>query len=60
MPFLQHRGVGTHVHFARSDHSIPIPRPGFDQKLGLENACQKCHAEKDFAWQESKVREWFW
>jgi tetratricopeptide (TPR) repeat protein len=59
MPYLQHRGVGTHIHFARSDHSIPIPRPAFDQKLGFENACQKCHGEKDIAWQEGKVREWY-
>lgn len=59
MPFLQHHGVGSHIQFARSDHSIPIPRPAFDQKLGIENACQKCHAEKDLSWQEGKVREWY-
>lgn len=59
MPFLQHRGVGTHLRFARSDHSIPIPRPAFDQKMGIENACQQCHAEKGLAWQEGKVKEWF-
>src|ERR1043166_1161422 len=59
MPFLQHSGVGPHLRFARSDHSIPIPRPAFDQKLGIENACQKCHQEKDLAWQEAKVREWY-
>ncbi|MGH7598567.1 MAG: multiheme c-type cytochrome, partial [bacterium] len=26
-PYLQHQGIGAHVRFARSDHSIPIPRP---------------------------------
>lgn len=59
MPYLQHPGVGTQLQFARSDHSIPIPRPAFDQKLGIENACQKCHADRDLAWQERYTREWW-
>ena len=59
MPFLQHQGVGQHFTFARSDHSIPIPRPAFDQQIGIENACQKCHSDKDIAWQEEKVIEWW-
>jgi tetratricopeptide (TPR) repeat protein len=59
MPFLQHKGVGQHFVFARSDHTIPIPRPTFDEQLGIENACQKCHGDKDIAWQEEKVRLWY-
>jgi len=59
MPYLQHKGVGTHLVYARSDHSIPIPRPAFDQQLGIENACQKCHQDKDLAWQSAKVKEWY-
>ncbi len=59
MPYLQHPGVGTQLQFARSDHSIPIPRPAFDQKLGIENACQRCHANRDLAWQERYTREWW-
>ncbi len=59
MPFLQHRGVGQHLAFARSDHTIPVPRPAFDQQLGIENACQKCHREKDLAWQEGAMKEWY-
>jgi tetratricopeptide (TPR) repeat protein len=59
MPYLQHRGVGQHLAFARSDHSIPIPRPRFDQSLGIENACQKCHRDKDLAWQQSQVDAWY-
>jgi len=59
MPYLQHRGVGQHLAFARSDHSIPIPRPRFDQSLGIENACQKCHRDKDLAWQQSHVDAWY-
>jgi hypothetical protein len=59
MPFLQHHGVGLHVSFARSDHTIPIPRPAFDNSLGIENACQKCHRDEDLTWQERTVREWY-
>jgi tetratricopeptide (TPR) repeat protein len=59
MPFLQHQGVGAHLTFARSDHTIPVPRPAFDQQLGIENACQKCHRDKEIAWQEEKVKEWY-
>lgn len=59
MPYLQHKGVGAHLVFARSDHTIPIPRPAFDQQLGIENACQKCHADKDLAWQEARIQEWY-
>jgi len=59
MPYLQHQGVGTHLVYSRSDHSIPIPRPVFDQQLGIENACQKCHRDKDLAWQSARVNEWY-
>jgi Flp pilus assembly protein TadD len=59
MPYLQQQGVGTHLVYARSDHSIPIPRPAFDQQLGIENACRKCHQDKDLAWQSAKVKEWY-
>ena len=59
VPYLQHRGIGTQVPFARSDHSIPIPRPAFDAQLGIENACQKCHPQKEISWLEAKTREWY-
>ena len=59
MPYLQHKGVGTHLVYSRSDHTIPIPRPEFDQQLGIENACQKCHRDKDLAWQSARVKEWY-
>lgn len=59
MPYLQHQGVGQHLMFARSDHSIPIPRPAFDHGLGIENACQKCHRDHDLAWQQAAVDRWW-
>jgi len=59
MPYLQHKGVGEHLVYTRSDHSIPVPRPAFDQSVGIENACQKCHANRDLAWQQKWITEWW-
>ncbi|MBW3534932.1 MAG: tetratricopeptide repeat protein [Gemmatimonadetes bacterium] len=46
MPYLQHPEVGPGVRFARSDHTIPVPRPAFDAALGVESACARCHADR--------------
>ena len=59
MPYLQHKAIGTQLRFARSDHTIPIPRPEFDTQLGIENACKKCHEEKTVAWLQTKTAEWY-
>ncbi|MFQ5674290.1 MAG: tetratricopeptide repeat protein [bacterium] len=59
MPFLQHKSVGARLRFARSDHTIPIPRPEFDTKLGIENACKKCHPDKNVSWLQAKTEEWY-
>lgn len=59
MPFFQHRGIGTQIHFTRSDHSIAIPRPEFDAKLGIASACRQCHESKTVGWLEQKTREWY-
>jgi Flp pilus assembly protein TadD len=59
MPFLQHRGVGSRLKYGRADHTIPIPRPAFDQQLGIENACQQCHQDQDLSWQMAAVNKWY-
>lgn len=59
MPYLQHQLVGTKLKFARSDHSIPIPRPAFDAQLGIENACSTCHHEKPVAELQVQVEKWY-
>ncbi len=59
MPYLQHRLLGNDIQFGRSDHTIPIPRPAFDAQMGIENACQKCHRDKDIAWQQQKTEDWW-
>ena len=55
MPYLQepettdprtHRAL---VRYARSDHSIAIPRPRADSAIGVASACAQCHAAKSTA-----------
>jgi len=45
MPYLQQPELGTAIPYARSDHSIAIPRPVADSALGIAGACQACHRE---------------
>ncbi len=59
MPFLQHKAMGKVLRFARSDHTIPIPRPAFDARLGIENACKQCHADRSLDWLENKMKAWY-
>ncbi|MFC1746628.1 tetratricopeptide repeat protein, partial [Candidatus Riflebacteria bacterium] len=59
MPFLQHKGVGKLLRFARSDHTIPIPRPLFDSSIGIENACLKCHKDLEIAKLQEITDEWY-
>ncbi len=46
MPYLQQPELGSSIPYARSDHSIPIPRPVADSALGVVSACMGCHANK--------------
>ncbi|MFC1744648.1 multiheme c-type cytochrome [Candidatus Riflebacteria bacterium] len=59
MPFLQHPALGNEVRFARSDHTIPIPRPEFDNKLKIENACYKCHKDIKISELQKITDEWY-
>lgn len=59
MPYLQHQGIGNTLGYARSDHTIPIPRPAFDTALGIENACYKCHQDRSIEWLQAKTDEWY-
>ena len=59
MPYLQQPETGSRVPYARSDHTIPIPRPGFDAALGLESACRVCHRDMDDAALQRQVTEWW-
>ncbi len=46
MPYLQHPEVGEQIPFARSDHTIAVPRPAFDASLGIVSGCAQCHEDK--------------
>lgn len=59
MPYLQHQAMGDDLRFARSDHTIPIPRPSFDAELGIQNACSQCHTDKSVEWLQEKTVEWY-
>lgn len=59
MPYLQHPGVGRTVPFARSDHTIPAPRPELDARLGLVSACRGCHTDRSEFQLQTQVDEWW-
>ncbi|HET7565009.1 MAG TPA: multiheme c-type cytochrome, partial [Gemmatimonadaceae bacterium] len=59
MPYLQHPEVGHTLRYARSDHTIPIPRPAFDASIGVQNACSQCHADRSVASLEAQVEKWY-
>jgi tetratricopeptide (TPR) repeat protein len=59
MPYLQEPDVGAHLRYSRSDHTIPVPRPGLDAFFGIENACVKCHRGRSLEEVQAKVREWY-
>jgi len=43
----------------RHDHSFRIPRPDLSVELGIPNACNQCHKDKDAAWAASQVKKWY-
>ncbi len=40
----------------RHDHSFRIPRPGLSISLGVPNACNRCHADRDARWATAQLR----
>ena len=43
----------------RPDHSFRIPRPDLSMKLGVPNACNRCHTDKDAAWSDDYITKWY-
>lgn len=43
----------------RHDHSIRIPRPDLSVALGVPNACNQCHKDKDASWAATQVKQWY-
>lgn len=59
MPYEQQHELGTAIRYARSDHSIAIPRPALDSSLGLVGACLGCHTDRSTAALEAQVTTWW-
>jgi predicted CXXCH cytochrome family protein len=43
----------------RHDHSFRIPRPDLSMKLGVPNACTRCHADRPAEWAARQVEAWY-
>ena len=59
MPYLQEPEVGHAIRYARSDHTIPIPRPASDEAEGVISACRQCHATETVDRLDAQVDEWY-
>jgi predicted CXXCH cytochrome family protein len=42
----------------RRDHSLRVPRPDESVQLGVPNACNSCHTEREARWAAQAVRNW--
>jgi predicted CXXCH cytochrome family protein len=42
----------------RGDHSLRIPRPDLTLSLGVPNACQGCHGDRDARWAVEAMARW--
>ena len=43
----------------RHDHSLRVPRPDLSVKLGVPNACNRCHRDRTPGWAASQVETWY-
>jgi tetratricopeptide (TPR) repeat protein len=60
MPYVQQHETGRGaVRYARSDHTISIPRPEWDAGMGVRNACLGCHADKSNTELEQASKRWW-
>ena len=41
----------------RHDHSFRIPRPDLTVSLGVPNACNQCHTDRNAAWAAAEIRK---
>jgi tetratricopeptide (TPR) repeat protein len=59
MPYLQQPQIGAAIRYARSDHSISIPRPALDSAIGVATACASCHSGRSPAVLQAQVERWY-
>ncbi|MCC6677750.1 MAG: tetratricopeptide repeat protein [Phycisphaerales bacterium] len=43
----------------RHDHGFTIPDPQLTKELGIPNACNRCHTDKEADWAIGCVNEWY-
>ena len=43
----------------RHDHSFRVPRPDLSVKLGVPNACTRCHTDRPAEWAARQVDAWY-
>jgi tetratricopeptide (TPR) repeat protein len=43
----------------RRDHGMRVPRPDLSVRLGVPNACNRCHTDRDASWAAAQVRAWY-
>ncbi len=43
----------------RPDHAMSLPRPDLTVTLGVPNACNRCHADRDAVWAAGRIRAWY-
>ncbi|BDS07285.1 hypothetical protein NT6N_23250 [Oceaniferula spumae] len=69
----EHNGIGsghscvdchmTHTTYMgrdpRRDHGFHVPDPQMTKELGIPNACNKCHEDKDTDWAITWTNTWF-
>lgn len=59
MPYLQQPVLGQAIRYARSDHTIAVPRPGLDDAMGVPNACGLCHQDRTPSELALQVQAWW-
>jgi tetratricopeptide (TPR) repeat protein len=59
MPYLQQPELGRAIPYARSDHTIAIPRPVEDSVRGIVSACKGCHEAASPASLADSIRSWY-
>ncbi len=42
----------------RRDHSFSIPNPALTVDLGIPNACNRCHEDRDATWSTAQMTAW--
>ncbi len=43
----------------RRDHRLSIPRPDLTERLGVPNACERCHSDKSAQWAAQQLQAHF-